>query len=155
MQTSNEHVLEVVSDSICPWCYVGKRRLEGALKLLGSAAPRVEWKPFQLIPGMPVRGMDRREYRSRVWLLGALAATGIAKSMRRARSRHHFAPIRCSAREHPRLAQAHFSLQARWVTLCDPVVEQIFRAYFVEGRDIGDLQVLAEIGAAAGCRRKM
>ncbi len=57
--------IEVISDSICPWCYVGKRRLERAVALLGNPLIEVEWKPFQLNPTMPREGMNRREYRTR------------------------------------------------------------------------------------------
>ena len=151
MQVSNDSVLEVISDSICPWCYVGKRRLEGALKLLGSAAPRVVWKPFQLNPGMPVEGMDRREYRSRKFgswersqqldaqVHGAGEEVGIKFA--------HEKMLRT-----PNTLASHklilFANQAGRPT--DPVVERIFRAYFVEGRDIGNPEVLAEIGAVGG-----
>jgi hypothetical protein len=58
--------LSVISDAICPWCYVGKRRLEQALALIDGARPfKVTWRPFQLNPHMPKEGVDRREYRMR------------------------------------------------------------------------------------------
>src|SRR4051794_7042082 len=58
--------VDVVSDVICPWCYVGKRRLTDALALLAEAVGvRVTWRPFQLNPVMPREGIDRREYRTR------------------------------------------------------------------------------------------
>jgi predicted DsbA family dithiol-disulfide isomerase len=57
-------LIGVASDVICPWCYIGKRRLEKALALLdGEIAARVAWLPFQLNPGMPKAGMPRAEYR--------------------------------------------------------------------------------------------
>ena len=57
--------VEVVSDAICPWCFIGKRRLEKAVALLRSGvAVHIRWRPFQLNPGMPKAGMDRRVYRS-------------------------------------------------------------------------------------------
>ena len=56
--------IEVASDVICPWCYIGKRRLEKALALLdGAIETRIEWLPFQLNPDMPVKGVARAEYR--------------------------------------------------------------------------------------------
>src|ERR1700693_5905856 len=59
-------LLEVVSDIIWPWCYVGKRRLEEALTLVASDVPvTVTWRPFELNPTMPTGGLDRREYRTR------------------------------------------------------------------------------------------
>ena len=56
--------VEVFSDVICPWCYVGKRRLERALAAAGRGDVRVRWLPFQLNPRMPKEGMSRREYRA-------------------------------------------------------------------------------------------
>src|SRR5262245_56461429 len=58
--------VDVISDVICPWCYIGKRRLEKAVAALdGSHEVRVRWLPFQLNPAMPKEGISRREYRSR------------------------------------------------------------------------------------------
>jgi len=65
MLTAEQLKIEVISDTICPWCYVGKRRLEQAIALLGNPSIEVEWKPFQLNPTMPREGMNRREYRTR------------------------------------------------------------------------------------------
>ena len=56
--------IEIASDVICPWCYIGKRRLEKALALLGGEIEvRIEWLPFQLNPGMPKEGVARADYR--------------------------------------------------------------------------------------------
>src|SRR5258708_40138096 len=64
--TGSGLLLEVVSDIICPWCYVGKRRLEEALMLVASDVPvTVTWRPLELNPTMPAGGLDRREYRTR------------------------------------------------------------------------------------------
>jgi predicted DsbA family dithiol-disulfide isomerase len=58
--------IEIYSDLICPWCYIGKRRMQAGLKLFGSEfSPEIIWRPFQLNPGMPSEGMDRKIYRSR------------------------------------------------------------------------------------------
>jgi predicted DsbA family dithiol-disulfide isomerase len=59
-------MVDVISDVICPWCYIGKRRLEKAIAMLdGSPSTRVRWLPFQLNPMMPKEGIDRREYRTK------------------------------------------------------------------------------------------
>ena len=64
MATSLE--IEIVSDVICPWCYIGKRRLEKALSLIGDGiSPTLTWRPFQLNPDMPEGGMARADYRRR------------------------------------------------------------------------------------------
>src|ERR1700742_2253434 len=59
--------LSIVSDAICPWCYIGKRRLEKAMHMLGEPAKqiRITWRPFELNPDMPKEGMERRVYRMR------------------------------------------------------------------------------------------
>src|SRR3984957_18011203 len=58
--------IEIYSDLICPWCYIGKRRMEAGLKLLGEEfMPEIVWLPFQLNPGMPVAGMNRKAYRTK------------------------------------------------------------------------------------------
>jgi predicted DsbA family dithiol-disulfide isomerase len=61
--TDRGFMVEVYSDIVCPWCYVGKRRLERALaQLNGGAQARITWRPFQLNPTMPLDGMDRATY---------------------------------------------------------------------------------------------
>ncbi|MHA3775259.1 DsbA family oxidoreductase [Verrucomicrobiota bacterium sgz303538] len=142
--------IEVISDSICPWCYIGKRRLEGALRLLGTPSARVEWKPFELNPGMPIEGMDRREYRTRKF--GSWSYSQQLDAQVRA------------AGEQVGLSFAHDKMERTPNTLAshkliwlasqrgtqDAVVEAIFRAYFCEGRDIGDPDVLVALGGSAG-----
>ena len=54
--------IDIYSDVVCPWCYVGKRRLERALSELPTVSTQVTWRPFQLNPTMPAEGMDRSEY---------------------------------------------------------------------------------------------
>src|SRR5262245_55719101 len=61
---AHPRTIDIVSDVICPWCFIGKRRLEKALTLLGNpAGVAVTWKPFQLNPQMPPQGIERRQYR--------------------------------------------------------------------------------------------
>src|SRR3954470_12081246 len=65
MHMAKRLTVEVASDVICPWCYIGKRRLEKAIAALGSTqAIRVRWPPFQLNPAMPKDGISRKEYRT-------------------------------------------------------------------------------------------
>jgi predicted DsbA family dithiol-disulfide isomerase len=63
--TSGAAVIEVVSDVVCPWCFVGKRRVQKALTLLGLPDARLQWKAFQLNPGVPKGGLDHQAYRMR------------------------------------------------------------------------------------------
>ena len=146
--------LEVVSDIICPWCYVGKRRLEEALTLVASDAPvTVTWRPFELNPTMPAGGLDRREYRTRKFgswersrqLDAEVAAAGAEDGL----AFHHDRILRT-----PNTFDAH---RLVWLAgregFQTQLVEDLFRAYFVEGRDVGDRAVLADIAVAAGASR--
>ena len=148
---ADEGELSVISDAICPWCYVGKRRLEQALALIDGARPfKVTWRPFQLNPQMPKEGMDSREYRMRKF-----------GSWERAQAR--YAQMREVGRSvgidfrHDLMARIPNTFDAhRLIWLAgregsqDTVVERLFRAYFSEGSDIGDRRVLAELASEAG-----
>ena len=66
METEKKFLLEVVSDAICPWCYVGKRRLETTLAAIGDELSfQVRWRPYELNPDMPCNGLERKAYRVR------------------------------------------------------------------------------------------
>jgi predicted DsbA family dithiol-disulfide isomerase len=143
--------IEVFSDVICPWCYISKRRLEKALGLLGGSHYfEVLWRPFQLNPGMPPEGIDRRAYRTAKFgswersleLEARVAAVGAEVGIPFAFDRIARTPNTFDAH---RLIW-YSRLQGRQ----DAVVEALFRAYFIEGRDVGDRRVLANIGLEAG-----
>ena len=140
--------LEVASDVICPWCYIGKKRLQKALNLIdGEVQVDVAWLPFQLNPGMPKGGMPRAEYRKAKF--GSLARSREldARVMAEGRSEGiEFAFDRIERT--PNTTEAH-----RLIALApdqDEVVNRLFRAYFEEARDIGDPAVLAEIAVQCG-----
>jgi predicted DsbA family dithiol-disulfide isomerase len=146
--------VDVFSDVICPWCYIGKRRLEKALHLLGARRDiEVVWRPFELNPGMPAEGIDRRAYRvakfgsweqslaleARVAAVGA--AVGIPFAFDRiARTPNTFDAHRLIGLSRQRGRQ-------------DALVEALFQAYFIDGRNVGDRRVLAEVAAEAGLGR--
>jgi predicted DsbA family dithiol-disulfide isomerase len=144
-------VIEVASDVICPWCYIGKRRLEKALALLdGEVKPEIRWLPFQLNPDMPKEGIPRAEYRKAKFgsverargLDARVAAEGQGEGISFAFERMERTPNTVAAHQLIDLAQR----QGRGT----PVVDALFRAYFEEARDIGDAAVLAQIAASAG-----
>ena len=145
--------IEVISDTICPWCYVGKRRLERAVALLGNPPIEVEWKPFQLNPTMPREGMNRREYRTRKFgswehsraLDAQVRAAGAEVGIAFAHEKIERTPNTLASHQLIWLAGLH-SRQ-------DVVVEAIFREYFCNGRDIGETAVLLELGLSAGLIR--
>jgi predicted DsbA family dithiol-disulfide isomerase len=144
--------IDVVSDVVCPWCFIGKRRLEKAVAM-SSVPIEVHWRPFQLDPTIPPEGRDRRAYLrakfggdERIAQLHAnVAAAGAAEDIPFA-----FEQIEVS----PNTLDAHRLV--RWAGDAgrqEQVVEALFRAYFIEGRNIGDHDVLAEVAAAVGMDR--
>ena len=140
--------IEVASDVVCPWCYIGKKRLEKALKLLdGKVALEISWLPFQLNPGLPAEGIPRAEYRKAKFgslersrqMDARVIAEGKAEGI-------DFAFDRMERQ--PNTSQAH-----RLIALAenqDAVVNALFRAHFEQARNIGDPKVLAEIAAECG-----
>lgn len=143
--------IELFSDVICPWCYVGKRRLEAALRELGSEfAVEVTWLPFELNPAMPADGISRREYRAAKFGSweesqardAQLAQLGREEGLVFAFDRMERTPNTRQAHRLIWLAQREGAGEA--------VVEGLFRAYFTEGRDIGAAQELAAIAGDAG-----
>ncbi len=146
--------LTVVSDAICPWCWIGKRRLDQALAILAEHEPglafEVSFFPFMLNPDMPKEGVDRASYRA--------AKFGSLERSRELDARVAAAGAECGLEfrhdlmlRTPNTTNAH--RLARFAAEQDrqrPVIEAMFRAYFNEGRDIGDVTVLAELGAAQG-----
>lgn len=144
--------LEVVSDTICPWCYIGKRRLERALARHPRPGLAVVWRPFQLNPAMPVAGMDREQYLVRKFggaeraalVYDAVAEAGRAEGIAFAFDRIRRTPHTLRSHRLIRFAGAR--------GLQDEAVEALFAAYFTEGLDIGEIEALAAIGASTGLR---
>lgn len=143
--------IEVVSDVICPWCWVGKRRLEKAITLLGpEAAVKVTWRPFQLNPTMPREGADRRQYiRAKFGSLERFAAmeerlveVGASEGINFKFGRISRIPNTLNAHRLIRLAQK--------IEKQDAIVEALFKAYFVGGVDVGEARNLVSIASAAG-----
>jgi predicted DsbA family dithiol-disulfide isomerase len=151
MTTRPTLTVEVVSDAICPWCWIGKHRLDRALAALqDEIRVKVSWRPFELNPGMPKAGVARREYRERKFgswersqaLDANVAAAGRADGLEFRHDLIERTPNTLDAHRLIWLAGQH-GVQAA-------VVEALFVAYFREGRDIGEQAVLTQVGAAAG-----
>lgn len=142
--------VDIVSDVICPWCYIGKRRLEKALTLRPHLALETNWRPFQLNPDMPAEGIERRAYLAAkfgaaahaVRIYANVTEAGASVDIPFAFDRIQRTP---NTRDAHRLIR-HAAAQDR----ADAVVEALFRAYFTAGRDIGDRKVLAEIAGETG-----
>ena len=146
-----ELIIEIASDVICPWCYIGKRRLEKALALLdGEVKPQIRWLPFQLNPDMPASGMPRAEYRRAKFgsvergkqLDARVSAEGRGEGIEFAFERMERTPNTSAAHQLIDVAQAEGKGQA--------VVDALFHAYFEEARDIGNPDVLQTIAVSAG-----
>ncbi len=141
--------LDIISDPICPWCYIGKTNLDKALVQFPDHPFTIEWHPFQLNPDMPSEGMDRRAY-----LEGKFGGKeGAVKA---------YAPVFAHAEK----SGAHINFEAiqrtpntidahrliHWAGIEQRqsfVVDLLFKAYFVDGRDISDHEVLADIADTA------
>lgn len=142
--------LDIFSDPVCPWCYIGKAHLDRALEARPGHPFVVEWHPFQLNPAMPREGMDRQDYLSQKFGGAERAAQVYARIEAAARDIGLDIDFARIART-PNTLDAHRLIH--WAGIegrQTPVVAALFRAYFREGRDIGDPGVLARIAGDCG-----
>ena len=142
--------LDILSDPICPWCYIGKAHLDRALEKAGDHPFLIEWHPFQLNPEMPAGGMDRRAYLEAKFGGKEGAVRAYAPVVEHAEGAGLTLNLDAIART-PNTLDAHRLIH--WAGIEQrqtPVVSALFKAYFVEGRDIGDKAVLAQIAGEAG-----
>ncbi len=146
-------IVEVVADVVCPWCYLGWRRVKAAVALRPDIEAKLVWRPYQLDPTLPEEGVDRKAYMAAKFkdperlkaVHEALVSGGADDGIT-----FNFAAIDKS----PNTNAAHRLI--RWALTAgvqDSVVEALFAAYFTEGLDIGDPMVLADIAEAAGMER--
>lgn len=141
--------LDIISDPICPWCYIGKTNLDKALALVPDHPFNIEWHPFQLNPDMPAEGMDRRVYLETKFggKEGAIKAYApVVEHAEAAGLQINFDAMKRT----PNTIDAHRLIH--WAGIEQRqlfVVDLLFKAYFVDGRDIGDHEVLADIADTA------
>jgi predicted DsbA family dithiol-disulfide isomerase len=142
--------IDIVSDTVCPWCFIGKRRIGRAMAMRPDVKFDVFWRPYRLDPTIPREGVDRRAYLKakfgdspRTSAMGdAIRAEGEGEGIAFA-----FDKIAKS----PNTLDSHRLV--RWSASAgvqDDMVERLFRAYFIEGRDVGDPAVLSAIASEAG-----
>lgn len=150
----SELVIDVVSDVVCPWCFIGKRRLEAALRELKQerpdVVPRIRWLPFFLNPDTPEAGEPYRPFLEKKFggpeKLAQIWAQ-IAEAGRSAGIEFAFERIERRANT----LKAHRLIhRAQTQGSADALVERLFSAQFVEGQDVGDAVVLARLAAACG-----
>jgi predicted DsbA family dithiol-disulfide isomerase len=142
--------IDVVSDVVCPWCFIGKRNLEAALDGVDLGEVVVRWHPFELNPDLPEDGVDRRHYLETKFG-GPERASQIYARVREAGARAGIAFDFDAIARQPNTREAHRLIA--WAQAqgdADALVERLFRAYFLEGRRIGDRDTLVELSAEAG-----
>jgi len=143
--------VEIVSDLICPWCFIGKRRFEKALTKIDFADRiKVIWRPFQLNPDMPKEGLDRRQYRTMKfgsWEQSQMRDAQVAQAGLEMGLTFNYATIEKT----PNTFLGHRLIwYAEQHGRQNAVVEGLFKAYFCDGLDIGQLTNLVKIAVGAG-----
>ncbi|HTQ12639.1 MAG TPA: DsbA family oxidoreductase [Rhizomicrobium sp.] len=142
--------IDVVSDTICPWCFIGKRRLARALAERPDIAFDVRWRAYRLDPTVPPEGVERRAYLKAKFGDGE-RPRAMSEAIRAAGESENIAFAFDRIARTPNTIDSHRLI--RWAGsagLQDEVVEALFRAYFEEGRDIGDIDVLVDIAGQTG-----
>ena len=143
-------VIDVVADVVCPWCYLGWRRLKTAAAMRPDLSIELVWRPFLLDPQIPEGGVDRHAYMAKKFP-DASRRSAIGQALTEAAREDgvtlHLDKISIS----PNTSAAHRLI--RWAQghgAQDAIVEGLFAAYFTDGRDIGAPETLADIGASGG-----
>ncbi len=145
--------LEIISDPICPWCYIGKARLDQAIAEAGHDPFDVSWRIFQLNPQMPAEGMDRKEYLEAKFG-GPDGAERVYSHVRTTAAETGLELDFDGIKRTPNTLDAHRLIRwARTTGNQSAVVQQLFRRYFEEGQDISDHQVLLDVAESAGMER--
>lgn len=142
--------IDIISDTVCPWCLIGKRKLEKALEQRPDLDVEIAWHPFQLHPDMPVEGADRKEFIAKKFgsderareLYQNIEQAGAAIGVD-----FNFSKITRS----PNTLNSHRLI--KWAASADAqdeIVEILFRRFFMDGEDLGDTEVLVQAAAEAG-----
>jgi len=142
--------IDFISDTVCPWCFIGKRRLARAIAMRPAISFDVRYRPYRLDPSIPKGGLEREAYVAAKFgknggvedAQKVIAAEGAKEGIE-----FDFAAIRRA----PNTLDSHRLI--RWAALTgaqDEVVERLFAAYFENGEDIGDIRVLADIADVSG-----
>ena len=154
--------IDIISDVVCPWCYIGKRQIEAALALYaqqhpGAQPPRVTWRPFQLNPQLPAEGMSRQDYV--VQKFGAARAKDVYARVAAVGAEHGIAFAFERIARQPNTLAAHSLIALAGAEgqpadgLQDRVKEAFLRAYFLDAVDLTKTENLLTIATAAGMDR--
>ncbi len=151
--TTEPITIDVISDVMCPWCLIGKRRLEQALASRPGTPIEVRWRPFQLDPTIPEDGMDRQEYLQNKFG-GPDGAKEVYDRVRDAGAEEGIGFKFEDIKKSPNTVNAHRLI--RWASSFDAqekMVERLFNLYFIEGADLTDHTILLDAAEAAGMER--
>tara|TARA_B100001142_G_scaffold326808_1_gene383036 strand:- start:1578 stop:2204 length:627 start_codon:yes stop_codon:yes gene_type:complete len=142
--------IDFIFDTICPWCYIGKKRLDRALALRPELKVKPNWRPFLLNPELPTKGIDRTAYlikkfgtKARInHIYSAIGEAGQSVEIDFEFGRISKTPNSVNSHKLIRFAESH--------DLAEFIIEALFIEFFINGQDIGDIEVLKDIGAAQG-----
>jgi predicted DsbA family dithiol-disulfide isomerase len=143
--------IDVISDTVCPWCFIGKRRLARALAQRPDIAFDVKWRPYRLDPTLPPEGMDRQVYMRMKFGEDPQKIVEMHKLIIAEGEKDGIAFDFAAIRRRPDTLNSHRLI--RWAEVAgvqDDVVERLFIAYFENGEDIGDIRVLSDIADLCG-----
>ena len=145
--------IDFIADVVCPWCYLGWRRLHKALAMRPDIEAKVVWRPYQLDPSLPEEGVDRKAYMAAKFP-DAERRGAITKVLDDNAAEDGITWDLTAIKVSPNTNAAHRLIRWAQTAGCqDEVLEGVLAAYFSKGEDIGDPVVLADIGAAAGMDR--
>ncbi|MTI17555.1 DsbA family oxidoreductase [Rhodobacteraceae bacterium RKSG542] len=145
----------VISDVMCPWCFIGEKNLKAALNLLPSIPVRVKWLPFQLDGTLPPEGKDRQQYLEDKFG-GAEAAQSVYANIKKAGLSAGIDFAFDKITRSPNTLNIHRVIKwAEELGLQSAVVEAFFKAYFLEGKDLTKLEVIAETAASGGMNQRI
>ena len=143
--------IDVISDTVCPWCFIGKRRLMRAMEQRPAIGFNVKWRPYRLDPTLPKSGMDRQAYMRAKFGDDPMKIVEMYKLIAQEGAKDGIAFDFAAVTRRPDSLDSHRLI--RWAEshgVQDEVVERLFIAYFDNGEDIGDIRVLADIAALSG-----
>lgn len=145
--------LDIFSDPVCPWCYVGKANLDRALQAKPDHPFQIQWHPFQLNPDMPTEGVSKRAYLEQKFG-GKARVDAVHERLREVARNAGVAMDPDKPQRMPNTLNAHRLIHWAGIEgVQQAVVDAVMRAYWVEGRDIGDLPTLADIAGENGMDR--
>jgi predicted DsbA family dithiol-disulfide isomerase len=153
--TASQSPIEVglIADLACPWCYLGLVRLDRARAMRAGHPVQLNWWPFFLNPHMPLEGMDRQAYLRAKFGGDANARTIYARIRESGRADGIDFAFESMPKTPNTLLAHRLILLADQRGLAEPMIRTLFRALFVDGRDIGDPEQLSALAAAAGLDR--